>query len=77
MLQAPMFALGHYVPEFTRFGTGFTAAFLLLAFVAGLGFGYLIQRTDSLVGATLAHIGADVSIYFPVLLGITTAGLGT
>ncbi len=76
LLQAPMFALGHYVPEFTRFGPVFVIAFLALAFLAALGFGYLMQRTDSLLGSTLAHIGADVSIYLPVLLGITTAGIG-
>lgn len=76
IIQAPMFALGHYVPEFTRFGPGFILAFLALAFVAALGFGYLMQRTDSLIGSTLAHIGADVSIYLPVLIGLTRAGVG-
>lgn len=76
LLQAPMFALGHYVPEFTRFGPAFIVTFLALAFIAALGFGYLIQRTDSLLGATLAHMGADVSIFLPVLLGITAAGVG-
>lgn len=75
LLQAPMFALGHYVPEFTRFGSAFIVAFLALAFVAALGFAYVIQRTDSLLAATLAHIGADVPIYLAVLLGVTAAGV--
>jgi membrane protease YdiL (CAAX protease family) len=77
LLQAPAFVLAHYVPEFTRFGDGFVAGFLLVAFAAALSVGYLMQRTDSLLGPTLAHIGADVAIFMAVVLGLTSSGLGT
>ncbi|MGC2289252.1 MAG: CPBP family intramembrane glutamic endopeptidase, partial [Thermoplasmata archaeon] len=77
LLQAPAFTVAHYVPEFTRFGDAFLISFLLLAFAAAIGFGYMMQKTGSLLGSSIAHMGADVAIFMAVVLGITSAGLGS
>lgn len=62
LLQATVFSLAHvdvqYTPELLNF--------LGISFFLGLAFGFLIQRTRSLLGAILFHAGADV----PVIIGI-------
>jgi membrane protease YdiL (CAAX protease family) len=40
--------------------------FLVLVFLLGLGFGAVMQKTDSLLGSVLFHAGSDI----PVILGI-------
>lgn len=67
LLQAIIFSLSHTVA-----GTGataytpFTAVFVLITFVLGLAWGYVMQRTDSLLGPVLFHAGSDI----PVFIGI-------
>jgi len=62
LLQATVFSLAHidvrYTPELL--------IFLGITFFLGLAFGFLIQKTRSLLGAILFHAGADV----PVIIGI-------
>ena len=62
LLQAIVFSLAHidvqYTPELL--------IFLGITFFLGLTFGFLIQKTRSLLGAILFHAGADV----PVIIGI-------
>jgi membrane protease YdiL (CAAX protease family) len=62
LLQAIIFALIH-------FGVTYTSQqflFLILNFFLGLLWGYMVQKTDSLIGSTLFHAGAD----FVVIIGI-------
>lgn len=62
LLQAIIFALIH-------FGVTYTSEqwiFLFLNFFLGLFYGFIIFKTDSLIGATLVHAGAD----FVLIIGI-------
>jgi len=68
--QAPLFVLFHYVPQYTSLGITFVVSFLAVVFVASLGWAYLMQKTDSIIGSSLSHAGADIGIYLPILLGI-------
>lgn len=67
LLQAIIFSLSHSVA-----GLGFTAytqyiwAIVAFTFVLGLAWGYIMQRTDSVLGSVLFHAGTDI----PVFLGI-------
>jgi membrane protease YdiL (CAAX protease family) len=58
LLTAVVFALAHtrvtYTPD--------VLVFVGITFVLGLVWGYIIQKTDSLVGSSLFHAGADVLI---------------
>ena len=66
-LQAIIFSLSHSVA-----GLGFSAytpyiwALLVFTFSLGLIWGYIIQRTDSIIGSVVFHAGSDI----PVFLGI-------
>lgn len=65
LLQALIFALIH-------FGVTYTSQqfiFLILNFFLGLFWGYIVQKTDSLIGSILFHAGAD----FVVIIGIFSA----
>jgi len=68
LLQAPIFMLAHFEPQYAQFGDVFLLSFLALTFIAGVGFGYMIQKTDSLIGSSIAHAGADVGVYLLLLL---------
>ncbi len=70
LLQAPVFMLAHVEMQYSQFGDSFLILFLVLVFIAGLGFGYFMQKSESIIGPTLAHIGADVGIYLPLLLSL-------
>ena len=67
LLQAIIFSLSHSVA-----GVGLTAytsyvwALVIFTFLLGLAWGYLMQRTDSILGSVLFHAGTDI----PVFLGI-------
>jgi membrane protease YdiL (CAAX protease family) len=67
LLQATFFSLSHSVA-----GLGFSAytpyiwVLVIFTFSLGLIWGYIMQRTDSIIGSTLFHAGSDV----PVFLGI-------
>ncbi len=70
LVQAPLFALAHFKPQYEQFGPVFFISFLIIVFALGLGWGYLIQKTDSVLASTLAHAGADVGIYLPLFLSL-------
>ena len=65
-LQALIFTLAHlgsqYTPELLIFA--------VITFFLGLGFGAVMQKTDSLLGSILSHAGADIPVviaYFSVI----------
>ena len=62
LLQAIIFCTIHlsvsYSPEPTLF--------VILTFVLGLAWGYLMQRTDSLLGSVLFHAGTDISVIIQI-----------
>lgn len=61
-LQATIFSLAHlYVPF-----DSFLPLYLFMAFLLGLGFGAVMQKTDSALAAILFHAGADI----PVMLAV-------
>jgi hypothetical protein len=67
LLQAIIFSLSHSVA-----GIGFNAytpliwILVIFTFSLGLAWGYIMQRTDSILGSILFHAGTD----FPVFIGI-------
>jgi membrane protease YdiL (CAAX protease family) len=70
LVQAPIFALAHFTPQYEQFGPVFFVSFIAIVFALGLGWGYLMQKTDSVLASTLAHAGADVGIYLPLFLSL-------
>jgi hypothetical protein len=67
LLQAIIFSLSHSVA-----GIGFNAytpliwILVIFTFSLGLAWGYIMQRTDSILGSILFHAGTDI----PVFIGI-------
>jgi membrane protease YdiL (CAAX protease family) len=67
LLQAIIFSLSHSVA-----GVGLTAytpyisILVIFTFSLGLAWGYIMQRTDSIIGSTLFHAGTDI----PIFIGI-------
>jgi membrane protease YdiL (CAAX protease family) len=67
LLQAIIFSLSHSVA-----GLGLTAytpyiwALVVFTFVLGLAWGYIMQRTDSLLGSVLFHAGTDIPVFFGI-----------
>ncbi len=67
LLQAIIFSLSHSVA-----GVGLTSytpylwVLVIFTFVLGLAWGYIMQKTDSILGSVLFHAGTDI----PVFLGI-------
>ena len=67
LLQAIIFSLSHSVA-----GVGLNAytpyiwGLVIFTFSLGLAWGYIMQRTNSLLGSTLFHAGTDI----PVFIGI-------
>ena len=67
LLQALIFSLSHTVAGRGAVPyTSFTIAFVLITFLLGLVLGYIMRRTNSLLGPVLFHAGSDI----PVFLGI-------
>ena len=62
ILQPLIFSVAHMSVEYTSVLLGF----LVVTFVLGLVWGYIIQRTDSIIGASLFHSATDIAI----ILGI-------
>jgi membrane protease YdiL (CAAX protease family) len=58
VITAVVFALAHLKVEFTPFLPGF----IILAFLLGLLFGWIMQRTDSILAPALLHAGIDTLI---------------
>ena len=62
ILQPLIFSVAHMSVEYTSVLLGF----LVVTFVLGLVWAYIIQRTDSIIGASLFHSATDIAI----ILGI-------
>lgn len=66
-LQAIIFSLSHSVAGVgLNAYTPFIWVLVLFTFSLGLAWGYIIQRTDSVLGSILFHAGTDI----PVFIGI-------
>lgn len=61
-LQAMVFTSAHLGESYSSV----FFVFLVLVFLLGLGFGAVMQKTDSVLGSVLFHAGSDI----PVILGI-------
>jgi membrane protease YdiL (CAAX protease family) len=67
LLQAIIFSLSHSVAGVGLITyTPFIWALVIFTFALGLAWGYIMQRTDSVIGSVLFHAGTDI----PVFLGI-------
>ncbi len=69
LLQALIFAITHMGSLSAQYTPGLLI-YIVVTFVLGLGMGYLMQKTDSLIGPSLVHAGVDVSVVlaiFPTL----------
>ncbi len=67
LLQATIFSLSHSVAGIGLNGyTPYVWALVIFTFFLGLVWGYIMQRTDSIIGSALFHAGTDI----PVFLGI-------
>lgn len=67
LLQAIIFSLSHSVAGLgLNAYTPYVWILVLFTFSLGLAWGYIMQRTDSIIGSTLFHAGTDI----PVFIGI-------
>jgi membrane protease YdiL (CAAX protease family) len=67
LLQAIIFSLSHSVAGIGLNGyTPYVWALVIFTFSLGLVWGYIMQRTDSILGSALFHAGTDI----PIFLGI-------
>jgi len=67
LLQAIIFSLSHSVAGVgPNAYTPFIWVLVLFTFSLGLAWGYIMQRTDSIIGSILFHAGTDI----PVFIGI-------
>ncbi len=65
-ITAIVFTAAHmnvsYVPDL--------AVFLTVLFLLALGWGFLMQKTDSLIASTLFHAGADTIIFVGIVTNL-------
>jgi len=67
LLQAIIFSLSHSVAGVgLNSYTPFIWALVIFTFALGLAWGYVMQRTNSIIGSVLFHAGTDI----PVFVGI-------
>ena len=67
LLQAIIFSLSHSVAGVGLYAyTPYIWGLVVFTFSLGLDWGYIMQRTDSIVGSALFHAGTDI----PVFIGI-------
>jgi membrane protease YdiL (CAAX protease family) len=67
LLQAIIFSLSHSVAGVgLNTYTPFIWALVIFTFALGLVWGYIMQRTDTIIGSVLFHAGTDI----PVFIGI-------
>ena len=64
--QAAVFALAHLAISYG----GPEAPFVPITFLVGLGFGWLVRRTNSLWPAVIVHAAADIALQFGVVQGL-------
>jgi membrane protease YdiL (CAAX protease family) len=66
-LQAIIFSLSHSVAGVALHAyTPYIWGLVVFTFALGLAWGYIMQRTDSIIGSVLFHAGTDI----PVFIGI-------
>jgi len=71
LLQAIIFSLNHTVAGSGNITyTPFTAGFVLFTFLLGLAWGYMMRKTDSLIGSILFHAGSDIPVFFGIFSNI-------
>ena len=67
LLQAVIFSLSHSVAGVgLNAYTPYISILVIFTFSLGLAWGYIMQRTDSIIGSTLFHAGTDI----PIFIGI-------
>jgi membrane protease YdiL (CAAX protease family) len=67
LAQALFFSLSHSVAGLGLFSySSSTLALVVITFVLGLVWGYVMQRTNSVIGSILFHAGTDI----PIFIGI-------
>jgi uncharacterized protein len=67
LLQALIFSLSHSVAGIGMMQyTPYIPALVVATFLLGLILGYILQRTDSIIGPILLHAGTDI----PIFIGI-------
>ena len=64
--QAAVFGLAHLAISYG----GPEAPFVPITFLVGLGFGWLVQRYDSIWPAVIIHAAADIALQFAVVPGL-------
>ena len=64
--QAAVFGLAHLAISYG----GPEAPFVPITFLVGLGFGWLVQRTNSLWPAVIIHAVADIALQFGIVPGL-------
>jgi membrane protease YdiL (CAAX protease family) len=64
--QALIFAFAHLSLPLSSF----FIVYFILTFILGLGFGAVMQKTDSIIGAFLFHAGADIPVILAVFSGL-------
>jgi len=62
LLQAIIFSLWHLDVQYTPF----LLVFLVIVFFGALALGFVMQKTDSLLGSAIFHAGSDI----PIIMGI-------
>ena len=62
LVQAVVFSFAHISTQFSMFAV----FYLLITFFLGLGFGVVMQKTNSILGSVLFHAGSDI----PVILAV-------
>ena len=67
LLQAVIFSLSHSVAGRGNIAyTPFLIVLVLQTFLLGLAWGYIMQRTDSMLGSILIHAGSDIAIFLGI-----------
>ena len=67
LLQAIIFSLSHSVAGRGNITyTPFLIVLVLQTFLLGLAWGYIMQRTDSMLGSILFHAGSDIAIFLGI-----------
>jgi membrane protease YdiL (CAAX protease family) len=64
--QAAVFGLAHLAISYG----GPEAPFVPITFLVGLGFGWLVRRTNSLWPAVIIHAAADIALQFGIVQGL-------
>lgn len=67
LLQAIIFSLSHTVAGRGSISyTPYLMGLVLFTFLLGLAWGFLMQKTDSILGSVLFHAGSDIAIFLGI-----------